>query len=101
MLCRSSRLHESWTQWVVNHNRSSISQSFGRMMNGGCHHSRHSWPRDLSDAIDRQLQLALDDVPDFFLLMKMLVNGRTLLEFIVANRHSRRLETTPKPPRQA
>jgi len=56
--------------------------------------------RDLGYAVDDHFELTLDDLVDFFLRMKVLVNGRAALEIVVRKRHALRVEIPSVPARQ-
>ncbi len=57
--------------------------------------------RNPSHAVDRDFEFPLDHFVDFFLGMKMLMNGRAASELVVRESHARRVEIASMPARQS
>src|ERR1700757_4664671 len=71
------------------------------MPSAGWHDSNDSGSGDLRHAVYRQFQLALDHFINFFLRMKMFVNGCPAHEFIMREGHVGRVKIAPMPAWQA
>ena len=57
--------------------------------------------RALSSSTNAYFQFAFDDLPDLLLRMRMLMDGRACIEFIMRERHAWRCEIATSPARQA
>jgi hypothetical protein len=75
-------------QWVVDDDGSTVGDGFERMANTARHDRDQARPSDLRNAVNGHLKLALDDLIDFFVGMKMLVNGRAAYEVVVGECHA-------------
>ena len=103
---RSKRRQSAWLieiapQGVVDNDGSTVSEGFDRMADTSRYDRDQARPGDLGNTINAQLKLTLDDLIDFFLGMKMLVNGRAALEIVMRKCQAWRVEIASFPAWQA
>jgi len=82
---------------VIDNDQFPIGERFDRVLHITRNDTNHAGFGDLRHAIHRQLQLAFDYFVDFFLWMRVLVNGRPALEVIMREGHVRRMKITDMP----
>src|SRR5439155_5403891 len=89
------------SQGVVNNDGTAIGEGFDRMADISRHDSDQTRPGNLRDTVDRNLDLALDQLPDFFLGMEVFVNGGASFEVVMRECHARGMKIPSIPARQA
>ena len=83
--------------WVIDDNRPSVGESSDRMTDIARYYRNQGCSGDLGHAVNGHLKLPLDHLVDLFLSMKVLVNGGTLLEIVMRERHISRVEIASIP----
>jgi hypothetical protein len=73
--------------WIIDDDSSDVSEGFNRVSSVWRNDHRTSRTSHLSISGDFDLKLAIDDVPDFVVWMRMLMNPRTRCDSIVRERH--------------
>src|ERR1017187_1749280 len=82
---------------VVNDDCPTVREGLDRMTGVARHDCHHSCLCDLADAVDGDLECAIDHLVDLLLGMKVLVNGGTAREFVMRKRHVCRMEIASLP----
>src|SRR5215469_459939 len=85
---------------MVHNDCSPISHGVDRMSDTARHDRYESGPNDLRHSLDSQLQFALDHLINFFLRVKVFMNGRTTHEAVMGKRHVRGVKIASMPARQ-
>jgi hypothetical protein len=100
-LDRECTLGEIFSQGIVDYDGPAIGEGFGGMTDGGGDDRDEAWADYVGDAVYGQFEFALDYFPNFFLRMKVFVDGCTLIEVVVREGHARRVEIASAPTWQA
>src|SRR6516164_5383440 len=77
-----------------------VTQCFDGVTTVGGNDGNHAWLCNLRSSIYGYFQFTLDDFVDFFFGMKVLVNRRAGCEFVMRERHTRRVKIASSPSRQ-
>lgn len=88
-------------QRIVDDDCPAVGEGFDRMPDITRHDGGPACSGDLRYAVNGHLEFALDHLPDLFLGMEVLVNGRATREIIVRECHAGRMEVASIPARQA